>query len=312
MDIAMNKPYVLTDDLSLVFAQYTSDHPNLSNEIDQASQMIQSSLAEFFPIVEKISADRIKKFLERKSQDKGLSVLSLTPLLPANNTNIVAIEGSRTVEIAQGDSDTFNFQDIGILQRCTSIPPIQEQFLRASRYLSAKEDMHINICDDVIFSGGTIIEYIKKLNNEGIQVDTVIANVAIQGGINRLNSMNIKVDADFVCDDVIDEVCMRDFIIGAPNGGRNLRLQDGNFVSVPYIYPFANVGSWASLSDKQAQSFSKICTEASILIWSSIDRNIKFSDLPKPIFNCNSNDRVVDRLQSILRNKEYERFANTL
>ncbi|MAS87845.1 MAG: hypothetical protein CMH30_07735 [Micavibrio sp.] len=308
----MTKPYVLTDDLSLEFAKYISGNEVAKKAVSEASDLVTASLRKFFPVVERISAEKIQGFLNEKVSQSAIPVISLAGIVPSDGQKVISIEASRTVRLKHQKDGTFQFQDNGILPRNSSLPAVSDQFSNAVLFVTERQAQSVNILDDVIFTGSTVLDYVDKIQRSGLIVETVIANVAIEAAAKKLESRGITVDADYTYTDVIDEVCMRDFIIGAPGGGRNLLQDNGKYTSVPYLYPFANVDVWASINKEHAVEFSKDCLEASLHIWSQIAPEQKFSELDKPVFTCNPEDKIVDTLNRMLKERAYERFEDTL
>lgn len=307
----MTKPYVLTDDLSLEFSEYMSGVQDADHIISDASNTIEQSLKKFFPDVNRIPAERIFGFLTDKVSQSALPVISLAGVIPSDGQNIVSVEASRTVKLLK-ENGLFTFIDNGILPRNSGLPAVSDQFNNCVSFVSEQRFQRVNLLDDVVFSGNTVLEYVDRLENRGLSVDTVIANVVIGGAVTKLQDRGIKVNADYIFDDVVDEVCMRDFIVGAPGGGRNLMTKKGQYVAVPYLYPFADVDRWATISCEQAVEFSKDCLEASLGIWSQLAPDTKFGDLEKPVFKCDAEAKITETLETMLKERKYVRFANTL
>ena len=307
----MTKPYVLTDDLSLEFAGLVSGNPAALKALSDASSTIEDSLKKFFPVVERISAEKIHGFLSDKVSQSALPVISLAGIIPSDGAKVVSVEASRTVKLVKQDG-YFEFIDNGILPRNSSLPAVADQFNNCVSFINQRGQRRVNLLDDVVFSGDTVLDYIDRIERRGLSVDTVIANVVIGGAVKKLEGRGIKIDADYIYDDVVDEVCMRDFIVGTPGGGRNLMTKKGEYVAVPYLYPFANVDRWASVNPEQAIEFSKDCLQASLDLWSRLAPETKFGDLDKPVFKCDPNARITDTLDQMLRERKYAGFANTL
>lgn len=307
----MTKPYVLTDDLSLAFSEFTKGRADAVDAVCGASDAIETSLRKFFPVVEKIPAEEIHGFLSDKVSQSALPVISLAGLIPSDGVKVMSVEASRTVKMSKNDG-YFHFVDNGLLPRNSNLPAAADQFNNCVRFIKEKRQKSVNILDDVVFSGGTVLDYVDRLANRGIVVETIITNVATGNAVKRLEKRGVKVDADYVYEDVVDEVCMRDFIVGTPGGGRNLMTKGGEYVSVPYLYPFANVDAWASVSPDQAVEFSRDCLQASLNLWACIAPERKFGDLDKPVFKCDPNAKITDTLDQMLKEKKYARFANTL
>lgn len=311
----MSKPYVLTDDLLTVFHEIatTSSSYDVASAIENASNRITVALEEIYGKVERISSERMSNYLHSTIAQTDDPVISLIPLTHRNDypaQQIEKIESSRTVKPMLGDDGVMRFEDLGSHPRYSGAPSLDKQFERAAKNLNGAQKAEI--VDDVLFSGGTIETYFTRLKTQGIAVSRVITNVSIQGGIDRLKAHGIIVDSDLVYQDVIDEVCMRDFIVGAPAGGRNLLRDDGSYAAVPYLAPFGDVSDWASIAPEHVTKFSKTCLEASLEIWTTLGADIKFGDLAKPVFGCKPEDKIATRIQELLDRQAYAGPINPL
>ena len=161
----------------------------------------------------------------------------------------------------------------------------------------------IVLVDDVVFSGQQMIEVVDMFGGLGIQVPTICTSIAIKEGIERLQSKGIDVKSLFTFDEVIDEVCERDFYPGVPFSGRQL-VGSGN-IGVPYILQFGNPNKWASIPESKQIEFSVMCLKQTILLWKEIgdinNRALYPQDLPRRIINLSSNKiPIVDQLQNCI------------
>ena len=135
-----------------------------------------------------------------------------------------------------------------------------------------KSDLRqIALLDDVVFSGNGIIRLIDQLNQEGIEVKSVIAGIVIGEGNDRIAKREIPIWAVRHYAEVIDEVCERDFYPGVPFSGRSVHGQLHN-VGAPYIHPFGKPAEWASIPENQTESFSKFCLAQAITLWQGIEK----------------------------------------
>ena len=312
----MPKPYILTDDLCLVFSDLstTRSAEDLTKVLSYASDRITAKLEEIYPRVERISSERMSTFVNRSIMANSDPVISLIPLTHAEDfpgRQIEKIESSRTVKAILKNDEQIIFEDLGSMPRNSNMPCLKEQFKTAAVNINGHASS-VHLVDDVVFSGGTIVMLADQLKKHGIEVQSVIANVAITDGLERLNKHGIVVNADFVYDDVIDEVCMRDFIIGAPAGGRNLLLNDKSYACIPYVSPFGDVEGWASITREHVADFSRVCLESSLSIWEEIGPDMRFKDLPKPVFGCQPNETITKKIETMLERKAYEQRTRAL
>lgn len=298
-------PYVVTNDLSLVFSKFRARGKALPSaaDLDDASRGIETALRRTFDDVQIIGADRISDFLVTSIKKSDLPVISLTGLLTADQV-AGSIECSRTVEILTQSDGFFSYSDVGLKPRRQDVPDVTAQFNRLVQALGDTKE--VALADDVIFSGGTIIRLAKQLSDAGITVKKAYASLIINDAIGLLADHKIESCADLIFQDVIDEVCMRDFIIGAPDGGRNVLVGD-TYASAPYVSPFGDIGQWASIPKEHIESFSKQAVEASLSLWNKMDAvngmHHLVKDLTKPVVFWKPEDRIVDSLQSILETR---------
>ncbi len=161
----------------------------------------------------------------------------------------------------------------------------------------------ICLVDDVIFSGVLIDRLIKVLCGYGITVPLVCAGIGIIEGIDRItNGKKIKIDCAKVYDDVIDEVCERDFYLGVPYSGRS--VIDNENISIPYFLPYGKPGDWASIPIPFEIEFSKFCIGQSISLFEEIEivskRKVCCSDIERKIPKQPKVGNYVDFLKSII------------
>jgi hypothetical protein len=105
-------------------------------------------------------------------------------------------------------------------------------------------------------------------------------------------------------DDLIDQVCERDFYAGVPYSGREHAGADN--VGFPYFLPFGKPKDWASVPDKHQKIFSRMCIRTSIDLFEELERlnNVEFKckDLPRFVVGIPKDDsRFVDHLKQALK-----------
>lgn len=141
------------------------------------------------------------------------------------------------------------------------------------------------LVDDVLFTAGSAIKIAEKFNHYGVQVTTLIVGVATQEGIDILKQRGISVLPLVIAPDPIDVVDMRDFIGGAPLGGRVIGSDDGTGLQplrdingigfrLPYTAPKGNPEEWAHIPPAEVIDFSAQAWEASDQVYEAIEQHL--------------------------------------
>jgi hypothetical protein len=261
--------YIVTDDLSLLL-------PRLGINLDEAaielsSKEILNALSAIYRDVQVIPGKRMKEYLTEKVRCSNLPVISMTDILPLNIAQ-GSLEFSRSIKLVY-DKDEMFFENIGIQKRKNSSKGLSSQFNDIYKKISGTD---VAIVDDVVWSGSSILGAANNLKTIGISVKKVFANVVIGAGRDSLQNAGIEVEADQYFDEVVDEVCARDFLVGIPGGGRNVLeprwpvpFSPITCKSAPYIYPFGAPQSWASIPAEFCSLFSQRMLGVSREMWTS-------------------------------------------
>lgn len=176
--------------------------------------------------------------------------------------------------------------------------PLDEQIKRLSNSLKGKQ---ILIADDVVFSGCVLKTIIEKLSKYDVKTVGIITSICTNESYNYFNE-NLKYGINtnyLMSDDVIDQICERDFYFGIAGSGIMIETDKGRF-KAPYFKPYGNPHERASIPLEHEKNFSIGCLDRSIHLWREIDklRKIKtiISELPERIVNTNENDEVIKTL----------------
>lgn len=176
--------------------------------------------------------------------------------------------------------------------------PLDSQINRLSKELNGKD---IIIADDVVFSGSVLRTIISKFERLGINTTGIITSVCRNDSYNYFNK-NLKngIKSNYLMeDDVIDQICERDFYFGIAGSGIMVETENGLF-KAPYFKPYGNPNERASIPTESEKFFSKGCLNRSIYLWNEIDALKKqktlISELPERIVNTNENEEVVKTL----------------
>lgn len=164
----------------------------------------------------------------------------------------------------------------------------------------------IILSDDVIFSGAALRNIIREFNSRGVEVVEIIASICTRNSYEYFNrNLKYGVKCNYLLsEDVIDQICERDFYFGIAGSGI-LVNKDKEIYKSPYFKPFGNPNERASIPKELEDFFSKGCLERSLILWEEIDRLKKrqtyIRELPEKIINTNQEESVVKTLRKELR-----------
>ena len=193
---------------------------------------------------------------------------------------------------------------------CTRISETYEIVSRKSESLDLQierlskvfKNKKILLADDVVFSGSVLKNIIKRFNKLGIEIIGIIASICSNEAYNYFNN-NLKygIIANYIMsDDVIDQVCERDFYFGIAGSGIMIN-NNGRLFKAPYFKPYGNPNERASVPLEYEKAFSKGCLERSAYLWEEIDRirngETIIGELPEEIIYTNKEDGVVKTLK---------------
>lgn len=176
---------------------------------------------------------------------------------------------------------------------------LDSQIIRLSKELSNKK---VFLADDVVFSGSVLKNIINRFNILGIQIVGVITSICTNKSYDYFKS-NLKygIKSNYIMsDDVIDQICERDFYFGIAGSGIMIDTKNGLY-KAPYFKPYGNPYERASIPIEYEEYFSKGCLARSIYLWEEIDKlkktRTKILELPEKIINTNENEEVVKTLK---------------
>lgn len=136
------------------------------------------------------------------------------------------------------------------------------------------------LIEDDVFSGGTISRIIRMLNEEGITIAKLV--VGIQVGRPQL-PVKVTPLKEYDPTTIVDLNDCRDFLAGAFNAGLVFHYPDHKRVRAPYILPFVDVSSRASIPHHNALTFSKKVWKLNVTFWSHFPhvkvRDTEFKDI---------------------------------
>lgn len=171
----------------------------------------------------------------------------------------------------------------------------------------------IILADDVVFSGNVLRFIIDKLNKGGVEVISIITSICTDDSYKYFND-NLKygIKTNYIMsDDVVDQVCERDFYFGIAGGG--IMVESNNkLYKAPYFKPFGNPNERASIPEEFEDSFSYECLKRSLVLWEEVESlkgsSVLASSLPEEIIGVNKSFDIVKLLKKEMNN--YEKNTN--
>lgn len=251
------KPYVVSADIQLLLNQWATQNNFVLPGIDFMSGLrngFSVFMQDIFPSFEFVPEAELSKGITRLVSESGLTPVSL---------DRAYLHVATHLDIARFVDNTG--RDCGLGPR-PDAPPLLRQF----RNLKEAGLREVVLVDDVVFTGELIERIIHCLSRMGVLVPLVCAGIGITEGIRRINQSRREVRCVRRYNEVIDEVCERDFYPGVPFSGR-LLVRDEN-AGVPYLLPFGNPGKWASIPSEWQVPLSKFCIGQTIRLFEEIER----------------------------------------
>ncbi len=280
-------PYVVSADIGLLLENWANQNGFIAPSDEFFSRLRESfsvQMRRIFPSFELVSEREIALGLAKLAAESGLPTVSLENVYLKSE---LKFEITRSVN-EKGES-------CGWVNR-PGTPPMPRQ-IKSLRDSGVKEAV---LVDDVIFSGKMIEMAADILLKAGIKVPLVCAGIGIAEGIRHIDGNRREVRCARVFDQVIDEVCERDFYPGTPLSGRFLAGSAN--IGVPYIAPFGNLQDWASVPSEHVTSFSAFCLDKTIEIFGEIEKcsgkPVLCQDLARKVFGLPVNGtRYTDSLR---------------
>ncbi len=286
----MLKPYIVSADIRLLMKTWAVEHGfalPAEEFFRQLREEFSDHLQGIFPNFELVSEDEISRGLANLTIKNGLPTISLDRVYLESKLNL---EITRLVD--------GNNADRGLTHR-PGTPPLAQQI----KNLQISGVREVIIVDDVIFTGILLERIIALLSEINIQVPLVCAGIGITEGINRVAGTAREICCVRLYEEVIDEVCERDFYPGVPLSGR--LLTGGDNTGVPYLLPFGRPESWASIPSERALTFSKFCIRQTLALFDEVERcsgkPVLCRDLGRKVVGLPTDGtRYVDALRKIL------------
>ncbi len=283
------KPYVVSADSQGLLRSWARRNkltlPNAAY-FQAMLEDLESTLQKYFAQVDIVPEDFLRSGLNSLVSNSAYPVVSLDRAYVNCKQPILIgfIDATRTV-----DSE---LNSTGLGSRALEIT-----LERRIGQLAAKQTAKvINLVDDVIFEGKTMLQLVEKLRNKGITVDTIFSGIAIREGQELLEQNGVHIQSLLVYEQVVDEICQRDFVVGAPYSGRSVINGQESIAGAPYLYPFGKPVEWASIPTESAVEFSLFALTQALQLWEKTEqlsgRSIATREVAKPVFGLSDNKSI--------------------
>lgn len=288
------KPYVVSGDVFILLEEWATQKglflPTRAFFQQLRGEFI-TYMQQVFESFEFVPEDELSLGLKGLVDKSGLLPVSIDRVYYRSDTSL---ELTRLVDKRGKDRG---------LGRRVGTPSLFKQFSN----LRSLSNRKIVLVDDVIFTGELLEKVCRILSKLGVQVPLICAGIGIGEGIRRLKAQGVEIHCVRSYEDVIDEICERDFYPGVPLSGRTLigMVNTG----VPYLLPFGNPGKWASIPKKWRVPLSQFCIRQTIKLFEAIEqrsnRPIRCLDLGRGVVSIPADEtRYVDALENVLKSAD--------
>lgn len=205
------------------------------------------------------------------------------------------------------DQKNIYFLDCTRINNSNEIVPRKKERLDIQiKTLSNLLNKEIILADDVVFSGNVLKNIINRFNAFGIKVVGIISSICTNESYLYFNK-NLKygIKANYILeDDVIDQICERDFYFGIAGSGIIIKSENG-YYKAPYFKPYGNPYERASIPKEYENDFSIGCLNRSIYLWEEIEKlkksKVLINELPEKIINTESEKEVIKTLKKEMK-----------
>jgi len=300
METNIDLPYVVQGDLRRLMKQWWTSGGGVSIP---NTLFFEELRKEFYKDFHRIFGRNLY-FLHEESINQGLAVLIGNCerwIVPIDR---VFYQGGPVFDITRRiDRDLKNW---GLGPRGSSDPlPVQVREYVAK--LKRKKINTIWLLDDAVYTGNEVWEAANLFESHGLVVEKVIAGVAIGKGIERMRRRNPPVDVRgaYEFPEALDIVHERDFYVGVPLSGANVKDEDEE--SVPYVNPWGKgklLVQNAHIPPEWVEELSQSCILRSLKLWERCEEEselpLRCEHLPMKVPGFRLKERVVKAFERLI------------
>ncbi len=301
-------PYVVSQDVGLLLGSLAKPR-NLelpsSIFLNELRREMAEELQRYFP-------ESDIKFVGETHLQEGL--ITLAKSHRNLNTAIVSLDRVYFHGDPMTTLDTTRMHDPISLEASKALgsrttEPLDAQFDRVFQTLRSRNITGIELLDDVVFSSGSIGEVVNRFHAGGFRVTDILSGIMITKAKSALRTMfpGIEVASVLEYEDVIDEICERDFYLGVPLSGHTIGKDGISLVpeeGAPYFLPCGDAHSWASIPKEHEQGWSSFCIRQSIKLWREVERLsgrvVHCRELPRKPRNIPWSGSAVECMEQLL------------
>lgn len=291
-------PYVLSQDVNYLLRNWSEETGYKVPDIKPYQNELAQKLESIFEVLDVIGEDQLqdsaRNTLTRSKYNGGVCVSLDRAYMPAvdQNNEVLYIDSSRQID--------SNFNSIGLGTRTTDNRNLTEQMTELAEIVG---DRPVTIYDDVAFGGDTMLEVLDLAKNVGINVVSVELSISTSEALDKLTQAGYSSSTDFEYETILDEICERDFFIGAPYSGRTI-LEGSKAKGAPYVLPLGLPVEWASIPEADALEFSQFCLSLSLRFWAESEylsgAQIPTWALAKPPVLLEENKSVTEAIRKLI------------
>lgn len=301
-------PYVVSGDIRLALRPwaringFTMPHPGFFREL---RHKMEEKGCEMFPGFQLVCEHELRDGIRDLAESVNCTSVTLDRLY--------APDGAHPLDVSRLFNEETNLR----VEGSRGGIPLHQQ-MEALTAKIHKEGKPVAFIDDVIFTGDGLANHIERFTAADVETSHVVCGILIKKGEDCIHAHHpdVRLMSVYRFDEVIDEVCERDFYAGVPFSGSLI----GNGVAaqpetgIPYLYPFASpehFEKWSSIPGVWMKRWSKFCLELSIRLWEEIEKSsgrmVHCNELerrPRGI-PCDSS-RFGDHLQRVLSETDWQ------
>jgi hypothetical protein len=132
-------------------------------------------------------------------------------------------------------------------------PGFEDLDSQIKKLLNSTNKREFVLVDDDIWTGGTMKDMKKILEENGFKILELISGIQVLGNVEDIQARAVIEISRKNAFDIADP---RDFLLGSKHGGLGLLLKNGERVRAPYFRPFTNPHKHVGVPENKVKEFS--------------------------------------------------------